>query len=139
MTTTPTGGTGAGSHSNHPLDNDEGRRRQGTPACDARGGGESQRRRGRTKRGRGTDGTCRWENPDASHTNLAAEDNHHAGPNTAPAHAGTWGQRGNNAGYLKEVEEKLYVFGSVVVVCRKERERRKPAQVRLGCWGADCL
>ncbi|KAI8868935.1 hypothetical protein GQ42DRAFT_163776, partial [Ramicandelaber brevisporus] len=38
----------------------------------ARGGGESQRKRDEP-RGKGTDGTCRWENPDASHTNLAAE------------------------------------------------------------------
>ncbi|KAI8866812.1 hypothetical protein GQ42DRAFT_165242, partial [Ramicandelaber brevisporus] len=50
MTTTPTGGTGAESHSNHPLDNDEGRRRQGAPACDARGGGEKPTEEGRTKR-----------------------------------------------------------------------------------------
>ncbi|KAI8869163.1 hypothetical protein GQ42DRAFT_163625, partial [Ramicandelaber brevisporus] len=39
----------------------------------ARGGGESQRKRDEP-RGKGTDGTCRWENPNASHTNLAAEE-----------------------------------------------------------------
>ncbi|KAI8872131.1 hypothetical protein GQ42DRAFT_81554 [Ramicandelaber brevisporus] len=39
--------------------------------------GEKASGRGDEPRGRGTDGTCRWENPDASHTNLAAEDNHH--------------------------------------------------------------
>ncbi|KAI8865369.1 hypothetical protein GQ42DRAFT_166093, partial [Ramicandelaber brevisporus] len=68
----------------------------GAPTCDARSGGESQRKR-EEPRERETDGTCRWENPDANHTNLAAEGQPPLGPNTAPAHAGTWGQRGNNA------------------------------------------
>ncbi|KAI8866820.1 hypothetical protein GQ42DRAFT_165227, partial [Ramicandelaber brevisporus] len=62
----------------------------------AKGGGESQRKRDEP-RGRGihgTDGTCRWENPDASHTNLAAEGQPPQGPNTAPAHASTWDSEG---------------------------------------------
>ncbi|KAI8874067.1 hypothetical protein GQ42DRAFT_160097 [Ramicandelaber brevisporus] len=58
--------------------------------------------RGDEPRGRGTDGTCRWENPDANHTNLAAEDNHHAGPNTAPAHDSTWDSEGTTPGSRRE-------------------------------------
>ncbi|KAI8867281.1 hypothetical protein GQ42DRAFT_164889, partial [Ramicandelaber brevisporus] len=63
----------------------------------ARGGGESQRKRDEPRGGGEQMEHAAGKTRMPATPTWRQRDNHHEGPNTAPAHASTWGQGGNNA------------------------------------------